>query len=720
MTTIIFGGGSSFGGGVQSNSPGSPPIQATAGSVTTVTGTINQSIASFNPFLSVQYGISPYTYSVSSGTLPTGITIDSNSGQVYGVPTATQSSSSVTFRVTDSLGVICSTTATVSFTVGSAITATANSVAPVTGYTNQAISTVTPFASVSNGSMPYYYFISSGVLPDRVTLNPTTGQISGTPTQVYTTSSVTISVRDAGGIVASTTSTISFTIILSLVAVPSGTSTVFGYQNSAITSFGVFSSVSGGTAPYTYYISSGTLPTGINFNTSTGLLSGTPTATQSSSNVTFNVKDSTNLVASTTVTIGFIVNTAVTASAGATSSVSVTQNTAITSFNPFSSVSGGYTPYTYYVSSGTLPSGITLDANTGTVSGTPPIIQSLSNVVFSVKDANNLTASTTVTVGFTVTAPSYTINYLVVGGGGAGGGNAGGYASNGGGGAGQMVPGSVTVSIGSSYTITVGAGGTGVTCMPGIPGQGASGNVSSIFLGATPVISAVGGGGGGSNKTVPSLSSTGGAPGGSGGGGSGAGPGQSQAFAGSAVPGSGGSQGGPGGFYSPVTFGVAGGGGGGGAGGPGTTGNSNAPPTTPTNSGGGPGGNGAVWPYTGLTYAGGGGGGAGQGSPVSPSHGPGGTGGTGGGGSANRFPVVPTAGTNGLGGGGAGYGACGSPASGSPGGGGTVILVVPNAAYPGVSAPGATVTTPPNAPGATVLTYTTPVSTTPATFTYTA
>ena len=56
----------------------------------------------------------------------------------------------------------------------------------------------------------------------------------------------------------------------------------------------------------------------------------------------------------------------------------------------------------------------------------------------------------------------------------------------------------------------------------------------------------------------------------------------------------------------------------------------------------------------------------------------------------------------------------------SPGGGGTVILVVPNAAYPGVSAPGATVTTPPNAPGATVLTYTTPVSTTPATFTYTA
>ena len=718
MTTIIFGGGSSFGGGVQSNSPGSPTIQATAGSVTTVTGTINQPINNVSTFSSVQYGISPYTYSISSGTLPTGVTLDSNTGIISGIPTATQSSSSVTVSVTDSLGVTASTTSTVAFTVGSAIVATANSVAPVTGYTNQAISTVTPFSSVTGGTQPYWYFVSSGTLPDRVTLDPTTGQISGTPTQTYATSNVTISVRDAGGIVASTTSTISFTVILALVAMPGGTSTVFGYQSTAITSFSAFGSVSGGTAPYTYYVSSSTQPpTGIAINSSTGLVSGTPTATQSSSNVTFSVKDSTNLVASTTVTVGFTVNTAFTASAGATSSVSVTQNTAITSFNPFSSVSGGYTPYVYSVSSGTLPTGVTINSSTGLVSGTPTVIQSLSNVTFIVKDANNLTASTTVTVGFTVNAPSYTINYLVVGGGGAGGGNGGGYASNGGGGAGRMVPGSTTVSSGSSYTITVGAGGTALVCQPGP--QGASGNPSFITGGALSV-TAIGGGGGGTNKTVPSLSNTPGAPGGSGGGGSGTGPAQTPTQSSSGT-GSGcglGNPGGYGGAYSPVTYGTAGGGGGGGAGGGGTPGNSNAPPATPTGSGGGNGGAGALWPYTGITYAGGGGGGAGQGQPVPTAHGPGGTGGPGGGGSVIAVPGQSTAGTNGLGGGGAGYGTGACKAT--PGGGGTVILVVPNAAYPGVSAPGATVTTPPNAPGATVLTYTTPVSTTPATFTYTA
>ena len=311
MTTIIFGGGSSFGGGVQSNSPGSPTIQATAGSVTTVTGTINQPINNVSTFSSVQYGISPYTYSISSGTLPTGVTLDSNTGIISGIPTATQSSSSVTVSVTDSLGVTASTTSTVAFTVGSAITATANSVAPVAIVTNQSVGSFTPLTA-SGGSQPYYYFVSSGVLPDRVILNPTTGLVSGIPTQPYSTASVTFSVRDAGGIVASTTSTVSFTVNAALVATAGATTTVLGYQNSAITSFNPFSSISGGYTPYVYSVS-GTLPTGVTLNSSTGQVSGTPTALQSATNVTFIVTDAQSTQASTTVTVSFTVNAALSA-----------------------------------------------------------------------------------------------------------------------------------------------------------------------------------------------------------------------------------------------------------------------------------------------------------------------------------------------------------------------------------------------------------------------
>jgi hypothetical protein len=807
MTTIIFGGGASFGGGVQSNSPGSPTIQATAGSVTTVTGTINQPINNVSTFSSVQYGISPYTYSISSGTLPTGVTLDSTTGIISGIPTATQSSSSVTVSVTDSLGVTASTTATVAFTVGSAIVATANSVAPVTGYTNQAISTVTPFSSVTGGTQPYWYFVSSGTLPDRVTLDPTTGQISGTPTQTYAKSNVTISVRDAGGIVASTTSTISFTVILVLVAMPGGTSTVFGYQSTAITSFSAFTSVSGGTAPYTYYVSSGTLPTGIAINSSTGLVSGTPTATQSSSNVTFSVKDANNLVASTTVTVSFTVNSAITAmpggtstvfgyqstaitsfsaftsvsggytpyvysvssgtlptgvainsstgqvsgtptatyatasvtftvtdaqgyiaattttvsftvnaaitaTAGATTTVSQQQNTAIASFNPFGSVSGGYTPYTYYISSGTLPTGITQNTSTGLVSGTPTVVQSAANVVFSVKDSANSVATTTSTVNFTVTPPPpYTVNYLVVGGGG-GGGSGSTLSGGGGGGAGQFLCGSTNLSVGVTYTITTATNAAGARFCQTLGANGGSSSLSGAPIGT---ITATGGGGGASFNTFAAS------PGASGGGGSGGWFKNCNGHPLGPNAGSTGSPGNPGGtgglgnpFYTPGsptfyqgTGGGAGGGGSGGAGSPG--GNSVQPnPTTSNGGAGGTGGLGKTWSYTGPTvfYAGGGGGGAGYSQNIMGAQGAGGSG-VGGQGGTTNFPGLP--GSYGSGGGGGGrspnYPAPGGSCGGY-GGVGVVILAVPTPQYPGAYAPIAT--TPPSAPGQTVLRWTTP------------
>ena len=102
---------------------------------------------------------------------------------------------------------------------------------------------------------------------------------------------------------------------------------------------------------------------------------------------------------------GFSYTPSITAVAGATASVSVEQDSAITSFNPFSSVQYGATPYTYFVSAGTLPTGISIDSSTGLVSGTPTVVQGAANVTFSVRDVNNQAATTTSIVGFTVTPP---------------------------------------------------------------------------------------------------------------------------------------------------------------------------------------------------------------------------------------------------------------------------------------------------------------------------
>jgi len=91
----------------------------------------------------------------------------------------------------------------------------------------------------------------------------------------------------------------------------------------------------------------------------------------------------------------------ITATATTTTAQSLTVGTAMASFTPLTA-SGGATPYIYYVSSGALPNKLNLNASTGTVTGTPDTTSTAVNVVFSVKDHNNVVASTTSSVSFTI------------------------------------------------------------------------------------------------------------------------------------------------------------------------------------------------------------------------------------------------------------------------------------------------------------------------------
>ena len=92
-----------------------------------------------------------------------------------------------------------------------------------------------------------------------------------------------------------------------------------------------------------------------------------------------------------------------TATSNSTSAQNLTLTGAMTNITPLTG-SGGTAPLTYYVSSGTLPSGISLNATTGVISGTPTATYSTANVVIAVKDANNISAATTASVSFTVVA----------------------------------------------------------------------------------------------------------------------------------------------------------------------------------------------------------------------------------------------------------------------------------------------------------------------------
>jgi hypothetical protein len=251
---------------------------------------------------------------------------------------------------------------------------------------------------------------------------------------------------------------------------------------------------------------------------------------------------------------------------------------------------------------------------------------------------------------FTPTQDLTNVDYLVVAGGGSGGGSdrgggggAGGYRStvtgesSGGGGSAES---KLSLTSGTGYTVTVGAGGASAA----VNVRGVNGS-NSVF----GAITATGGGGGGHQNFSSGVGQTGGS---GGGGGISGGAGDRSAAGGSGTTNQGYAGGGS--RTDNATYGNAGGGGGAGAVGATVTGSSTV----------GTGGNGVASTITGssVTRAGGGGGGADATATSGVS------GGSGGGGlGAYRSSIVATAGSvnTGSGGGGAGYTSMASGAGGS-------------------------------------------------------
>jgi hypothetical protein len=204
-------------------------------------------------------GTGPYTYT-QAGNFPAGLTLATD-GSISGTPTAA-AIDTFTVTVTDANG--CTDTHEYILTVGCpTITLPASLPAGVVG------TAYSQSVAASGGSVPYGYAVTVGSLPNGLTLNPTTGAITGTPT-VGNTFNFTVTATDVYGCVGSQAYSVTMNcpaITVSPASLPNGTINVAYTQT--ITA-------SGATAPYTFAVTVGTLPTGITLSTA-GLLAGTPT-----------------------------------------------------------------------------------------------------------------------------------------------------------------------------------------------------------------------------------------------------------------------------------------------------------------------------------------------------------------------------------------------------------------------------------------------------------
>jgi len=123
------------------------------------------------------------------------------------------------------------------------------------------------FFPATGGTPPYTFAIFAGALPDGLTLDTATGEVSGTPTLVGTFG-FTISVTD--GIdtdFIECTITIAAALEIECDSPPSGT-VGLAYSH--------FFPATGGIPPYTFAITAGALPNGLTLDTATGEVSGNP------------------------------------------------------------------------------------------------------------------------------------------------------------------------------------------------------------------------------------------------------------------------------------------------------------------------------------------------------------------------------------------------------------------------------------------------------------
>jgi len=317
-------------------------------------------------------GIPAYTYTVATGsTLPAGITL-SSTGLISGTP-AVADTYTFSLTATDSFG--CKVNAAYTLKV------TATLVLPSAALPNGTVTVAYPSISLpvpTGGTTPYTYTAIS--LPPGLSLS-TAGLITGTPTQSGTfTFPVTVTDADGNTVTTNFTVTVRSPLVLAPATLSNGTTTVIYPAQ-------IIPAATGGSGVYTYTAIN--LPPGLIFTPGSREITGTPTQSGTFT-ITVNVTDDEGKSATANYTV-LIKDPLVLAAKPLGDGIAGQVYPAET----IPAATGGTGTYTYVATN--LPPGLSFNANTRQITGTPTQSGTFTLMV-KVTDQAGATATTPYTI----------------------------------------------------------------------------------------------------------------------------------------------------------------------------------------------------------------------------------------------------------------------------------------------------------------------------------
>ena len=349
-----------------------------------LTGNAVQGVA-YTTTMTATGGTGAYNWSATG--LPAGVTIAQATGIISGNPTV-NGTFPVVITVTDSATPAVSTSKTLSLVVAPPALAISTSSLPA-GVQNVAYTTTV----AATGGTGAYNWSATG-LPANLTINATSGVISGTPAAA-STNTVVVTVSDSA--IPSVSVSKTMTLLINTPTLTLNTTTLAnGAQGVA---YSATTTATGGTGPYSW--SATGLPAGLTIAAGTGIISGTPTANGTFS-VVITVTDSATSPATDTKTITLTIAPALVIST--TTLANGTQNVA---YSATVAATGGTGAYNWSATG--LPTGLTIATGTGIISGTTSVLGAAS-VVVTVTDSATPPVSVSKTLSLAITAPALVIS----------------------------------------------------------------------------------------------------------------------------------------------------------------------------------------------------------------------------------------------------------------------------------------------------------------------